>query len=108
MDEESEDLNTYVDSICFTASPARFRGRRIDPSHAALIELMKEGKTLHYVADVLELGYDAPRKRKRGTVEKWLDRGKKTYNAVIAESYREQTKEQIWVLIHFGKFTRRK
>ena len=32
-------------------------------------ELMKEEKTLYDVVEVLEQGYDAPRKRKEGTIE---------------------------------------
>ncbi|MBI3027828.1 hypothetical protein HYY70_06990 [Candidatus Woesearchaeota archaeon] len=70
-------------------------------------ELMQEGKTVYDVVEILEKGYDAPRKRKQGTIEKWIDKGKKTYNVVIAKDYHEILKEDCWVLIHFGKFTRR-
>ena len=58
-------------------------------------------------SEILETGYDAPRKRKQGTIEKWLDKGKKTYNAVVAKDYHEILKEDCWVLVHFGKFSRR-
>jgi hypothetical protein len=57
---------------------------------------------------ILKEGYDAPRKRKAGTIEKWFNKGKKTFNAVIARDYNEIMREDCWVLIHFGKFTRRK
>ena len=70
-------------------------------------ELMQEGKTIYDVVEIFENGYDAPRKRKHGTIEKWLDKGKKTYNAVIVKDYHEILKEDCWVLIHFGKFSRR-
>ncbi|MFH1506631.1 MAG: hypothetical protein ABIE94_06645 [archaeon] len=68
-------------------------------------ELMQEGTDLSDVLDILENGYESPRKRKRGTVEKWLNRGNKTYNAVIVKDYYETNKEEVWLLIHFGKFT---
>ena len=85
----------------------RYKGLRIAISHSAMKELMQEGKTVYDVVEILENGYDAPRKRKQGTVEPWLDKGKKTYNVVIAKDYHEILKEDCWVLIHFGKFSRR-
>ena len=85
----------------------KYKGLRIAISHSAMQELMQEGKTIYDVIKILEDGYDAPRKRKAGTIEKWLDKGKKTYNTVIVKDYHEILKEDCWVLIHFGKFTRR-
>lgn len=69
--------------------------------------MMKEGKALDEVSKILNCGYNAPRKRKKDTIERWLDAGNKTYNAVIAKDYNEISREEIWVLIHFGKFTKR-
>ena len=86
----------------------KYKGLRIAISHSAMQELMQEGKTIYDVVEILENGYDAPRKRKQGTIEKWLDKGKKTYNAVIVKDYHKILKEDCWVLIHFGKFTRRR
>jgi len=86
----------------------RYEGLRIVPSLSATRELMGEEKTLFYVLKILEEGYDAPRKRKVGIIEKWLDKGKKTYNAVIVKDYDEIMREDVWVLIHFGKFARGK
>ena len=86
----------------------KYDGLRIAISHSAMQELMQEGKTIYDVVEILENGYDAPRKRKQGTIEKWIDKGKKTYNAVIVKDYHEILKEDCWVLTHFGKFTRRK
>lgn len=86
----------------------KYKGVRIAVTNSAMQELMKEEKTLYDVVTILEEGYDAPRKRKKGTIEKWLDRGNKTFNVVIAKDYDEIMKEDCWVLIHFGKFTRRK
>jgi hypothetical protein len=86
----------------------KYKGLRIAVTDSAMRELMKEEKTLYDVVIILEEGYDAPRKRKEGTIEKWLDKGNKTFNVVIAKDYDETMKEDCWVLIHFGKFTRRK
>lgn len=85
----------------------KYKGLRIAISHSAMQELMQEGKTIYDVVEILENGYDAPRKRKKGTIEKWMNKGKKTYNVVIVKDYHEIVKEDCWVLIHFGKFTRR-
>lgn len=84
----------------------RYKGFRIVVSHSAMQELMREGETLYDVLEILEEGYDAPRKRKSGTIERWLKKGRKTYNAVVVKDYDEIVEEDVWVLIHFGKFTR--
>lgn len=89
-------------------SDDKYQGLRIAVSHSAMTDLMNEEKTLYDVVEILEEGYEAPRKRKAGVIEKWFDKGNKTYNVVIAKDYDEIMKEECWVLIHFGKFTRRK
>lgn len=105
--QEEKDLNTYDDNICSedTSFPL-YQGLKIFVSHSAMAELVKEGKTLHFIVDILENGYGAPRKRKENTIEKWIDKGNKTFNAVIAKNYEEYAKKECWVLIHFGKFTK--
>src|SRR3989344_3969463 len=85
-----------------------YNGLRIVVSDSAMRKLMKEEKTLYDVVEILEKGYDAPRKRKQGISEKWLDKRNKTFNAVVARDYNEIMKEDCWILIHFGKFSRRK
>lgn len=82
----------------------RYKGLRIAVSKAGMRELVKEGKTLLDVVDVLERGYESPRKRGKEIIEKWLDAGGKTFEAVIARDYNEILKEEVWVLIHFGRF----
>jgi len=89
-------------------STDKYRNLRIIVSDSAMRELMKEAKTLYDVVEILETGKDAPRKRKQGTIERWLSKGNKTYNAVVVKDYNEMMKEECWVLIHFGKFTRSK
>lgn len=86
----------------------KYQGLRIAPSLSAMQELMREEKTLYDVVEILEQGYDSPRRRKPDVIERWLDVGDKTFNAVIGQSYDDVMKEDIWVLIHFGKFTRKK
>ena len=86
----------------------KYSGLRIAVSNAAMIELVKEEKTLYDVVQILEEGHDAPRKRKVGVIERWLNKGGKTFNVVVAKDYDEILQEECWVLIHFGKFSRRK
>lgn len=82
----------------------RFQGLRIAPSYAAMRELMKLGMSLEDVKEVLEEGVPAPRKRSQGTIEQWLRVGRKTYNAVVVRSYNDTLKEEVWLLVHFGRF----
>ena len=86
----------------------KYKDLRIAVSDSAMRELFKHEKTLFDVVQVLEEGYDAPRKRKLGVIERWLDKDNKTFNAVIAKDYDNIMKEECWVLIHFGKFTKRR
>lgn len=86
----------------------RYKGLRIAVSRSAMKELVETGKTLYDVLKILKEGYNAPRKRSKDTIEKWLDKKNKTYNVVIAKDYDEILKEDVWVLIHFGKFTKKK
>lgn len=105
---EPKSLNTYAINICYRDMPCpRFKGLRIIVSDSAMQELFKHGKDLYDVVEVLETGYDAPRKRKVSIIERWLDKGRKTYNAVVALSYNEAMKEECWVLVHFGRFGRK-
>ena len=85
-----------------------YHGLRIAVTDSAMRELIKEGKGLNFIVKVLEDGYDAPRRRKKGTIEKWMNKGNKTFNVVVVKDYDEVMKEECWVLIHFGKFTRRR
>lgn len=99
--EETEDLNTYVNNICY-----KYQGLNIVVSDSAMRELMKQGKTLLTILKILEQGYDAPRQRKFGTIERWFDKGNKTFNVVIVKDFNEVMKEECWLLIHFGKHTK--
>ncbi len=85
-----------------------YQGMSIVVSDSAMRELFRQGKSVHDVVEILEQGHDAPRKRKRNIIERWLDKGNKTFNAVIAKDYNDKSREECWVLIHFGRFTRRR
>jgi hypothetical protein len=82
----------------------RYEGLRIAPSYSATRELMREGKALEDAKEVLDYGIPAPRKRKKGTIEKWLRKDNKTYSAVVVRSHYAVLHEDVWLLIHFGKF----
>lgn len=104
-----KDLNTYDNNICYERMfNNTYLGLSIIISNSAMRELMKESKTLYDVIEILEQGTDAPRKRKIGTIEKWFSKGNKIFNAVIVKDYNEHAKKECWVLIHFGKFTKKR
>ena len=90
----------------------KYKGLRIEPTLSASRELMKEGRDLNDVLEILEEGYEcSASKRKFNIVEKCLKRGNKEYKAVIAETdatYQDNYTEKVWRLIHFGKITYKK
>ena len=53
---------------------------------------------------MLQNGHDAPRKRAKGSEKKWIVRGNKTYNVVIAKSHNFFYNEEVYVITHVGKF----
>lgn len=83
-----------------------YRGLRLVPTGRADRELLRLGLSLGDCSDILEYGYQ-PRKRRRGTVECWLDAGGKTYNIVAVRSYNFMYREDVWLVIHAGRFTRK-
>ena len=85
----------------------RFQGLRIIATYAASEEILEEGKTLNFIKKALEEGYNAPRKRKKNTIEIWLNRGRKIYNIVAVKDYNNDLKQNVWLIIHFGKFGRK-
>lgn len=84
-----------------------YDGKRIVPTKLAQQQLVDNESNLEDVVAVLEQGYFSPRKRRWGTVEKWLNKGRKVVEAVVVEKWDEAVQENIWLLIHFGKFTRK-
>ena len=86
----------------------RYKGLRLFPSTTAMRELMQEGKDLYFVLKILEQGYNPGTKRSKGIIEKCWDRGSKTYKVVVVKDYHNVNKEWVYVIIHFGKFGRKK
>ena len=85
----------------------RYKGLKIEPTLSASRELMKEGKDLYDVLEILEKGYEnSASRRKQNIIEKSIKKGNKEYKAVIAETivkYPDNFSEEVWRLIHFGK-----
>jgi hypothetical protein len=84
----------------------RYLGLRLVSSRAAMREMMFYGMSILDCKDILEEGY-SPRKRAADTVERWLDVGSKTYNAVVVRLYNGFFGEYVWLITHVGRFTRR-
>lgn len=98
---------TYVNDVLRSLFKTDYAGYRIVVSYSAMQELFKLGKSIDDVVEILEEGTDAPRKRSTGTIERWLIKGDKTFNAVIVKDYNCELHEYCWVLVHFGRFTRK-
>ena len=95
---------TYSNNIRFEDTFVKYQGLRIFVSRAAMRELHKYGKSSADVVEILEIGKDAPRKRKQGVIERWLQKKNKIYVAVVAKDYHRILEEECWVLVHFGRF----
>ena len=71
--QKTKPLYTYVIDICtIHTSDIRYDGLRLIPSSSAVREFIKYGKSIEDIKHVLEEGYDAPRKRKKGTLKDGL------------------------------------
>ena len=86
---------------------ACYKELRLIPSKTAGRELIKYGFMIEDCKEILEKGY-SPRKRKKGTIEKWMDYGDKTYNVVVVKSFNYLYSEDVYLITHFGKFTKKK
>ncbi len=99
---------TYSNNVCFKGMlDVRYQELKIDVSKAAATELLKHNMDLYDVKKVLEEGSTSPRKRKKETVEKWLNKGNKTIEVVVVKVYDEVIKQHKWLLIHCGIFTKK-
>lgn len=90
----------------------QFQGLPIEVTLSAARELMKERKDLYDVLEILEQGYDSsPSPRKENIIERSIQKGNKEYKAVVARTavrYLDGFQEEVWRLIHFGKFAYKK
>lgn len=85
----------------------RHKGLPLLPSGAASKEMARLGLTQFECRAMLEAGYPAPRRRAANTEEVWFDCGRKTYNVVIVKTFHESTQEEIYLITHIGRFTRK-
>lgn len=85
----------------------RYKGLKLIPSKSAGRELFKHGLMIADCKEILENGYQ-PRKRAKDTIEKWMGSGNDTYNVVIVKSYNYFYKEDVYLIKHVGKFTKKK
>lgn len=92
MKDIKEDINIWE---------VTYKGLRIEPTLSASRELVREGKDLYDVLEILENGY-VVKKRKKDVIEKALRKGKKEFRAVIAKiqvQYPDGFMEEVWRLI---------
>ncbi len=73
-------------------------------------EMLELSMILDEAVEVLEKGHDCARSRRSpGTIERCLDRGKKTVKVVVAESVRRHPEEEeVWLITHVGLIGRRR
>jgi hypothetical protein len=87
----------------------RYKGLPIRPTRSVYYELKNLNMDLLDVVKILEEGYDCPTgKRKRDTEEKCLDFKNKTIKAVAVKSYEFWSNQEVYAIIHVGKFRKRK
>jgi len=80
----------------------RYQKKEIKATKNAAEEMWQYKKDLFYVVQILECGYDCKAsKRKKNIREICVDTGNEIFKAVVADC------ADYWLLIHFGKFTRR-
>jgi hypothetical protein len=78
-----------------------WKGLPIIPSDAAMRELFDSKMDLIDVKEILELGYDcAKSKRKKEVLERCLERKGKSIKVVVAKGYNYSLKTDCWVVIH--------
>jgi hypothetical protein len=90
----------------------------IEPSHkgfplvltrSAMKELFDLGLDLVKMAEVLDDGYDCYRsRRKKGTLERCVDRSGKTIKVVAVLSYNHSLRTEVWAITHVCVFTKRR
>jgi len=80
-----------------------YEGLPLVPSRSVTNKLYNCNLMLRDILDILEQGYDcAKSKRKKGTIERCLDRKKITMRVVIVRAYNYSLDSEAWVIIHVG------
>ena len=104
-EEDLNNLEDYYDCKIESVLTVKYRGLRLIASKAARNELRHYRLGLEDCKKILENGYE-PKKRKKNTIEKWFDKGNKTYNVVIVKSYNYFYNEELYLITHIGEFTK--
>lgn len=81
-----------------------YQDLKLIPSKSAMREMIKLALTLDDCKNILENGKTAPRKRSFEKEEKWLKKGKKTYNIVIVRTTNYFYNEEVYLITHIGRF----
>jgi len=85
--------------------PPTYRGLPLIPTKAAAEELAQLGCDLWLVKEILERGYScASRDRGPGELEMCLKKKHGLYKVVVAKSYSNALKQNVWVIIHIARF----
>ncbi len=87
----------------------RYKGLPLRPTRSVYNELKNLRMDLYDVLQILKDGYDCSTSgRKKGTFEKCLDFKNKTIKVVVVKSFEFWSKQEVYVIVHVGKFTKRK
>lgn len=82
-----------------------YDGLPIRPTRSVYHELKNLGMDLYDVLRVLEDGYDCRKsRREEGVIERCLEFGDMAIKVVAAESYEFWSKQEVYAIIHVGKF----
>ncbi|MBI2672012.1 hypothetical protein HYX16_03710 [Candidatus Woesearchaeota archaeon] len=85
----------------------RYNNLRLIPSKTAAREMLKHGFMTEDCKTTLENSYKS-RKRQEDTTEKWMDLRSKTYNIIVVKSFNHFYGENVYLIKHFGMFTKKK
>ena len=85
----------------------RFRELKIIPSKSASREMSNLGLDISDCKHILEEGYKVT-KRSKNIVERCFDKGSKTYKVVAGKSYNYTLKEEIYIIMHVGKISKKR
>ena len=79
----------------------KWKSLPIIPSNAAMRELYDSKMDLNDVKEILELGHDCVKgKRKKEVLERCLEKKGRRVKVVVAKGYNYSLKTDCWVVIH--------
>ena len=79
------------------------------PSRSAMQELFDNNMDLYDALEVLESGYECSKgRRAEGTIEKCLDKKRKTIRIVVGKTFNFDMDKDVWIIAHVGVTSKRK